>query len=384
MNNRKYYFFCLALLFILAPLKALSLGDIFYLTSSGFLIKLDINQVAETGQIAAGTLPWGITSYKGHIYFTDFGTDQVYDFSPSDKVINKVTLESNLNELAIRNVDIYSKELENAKKISNIEKVFSKVIKPKPKPAKLEEQPLAIALHNKKLGLGSIDCNDKYVFVVSTLKNKVYVLTREKLELIATLTVGERPYAVSVSPSGNLIAVSSIGLNRVHVISANDDFKKVADVVVDEGPTDISWLSNDSIAVLNRGQGSVSVISAAGNKVLGKADFGSPVSTMTYSKEQDKLFVLEGNERKLFVVDPLSFTFDTKPINEDLKFANLLLPLPDNKLLIGSEPDGRFVLMNTQDYSSIKKIQTNLLPKSILYIPSDEESLPKPIAKKDE
>ena len=56
-------------------------------------------------------------------------------------------------------------------------------------------------------------CSDKYLFVISTLKNKVEVFSRDKLERVSSLTVGDRPSHISISPNGSTIAITSIGEN---------------------------------------------------------------------------------------------------------------------------------------------------------------------------
>lgn len=350
-------------------------NDLYYLSTSGYLIKLDVQSVAETGQVAAGLMPWGAASCDGHIYFTDFASDEVIDFSPSEKSLRKAKLSDPTQNIGVQEVSIYSKEVENAVKKSGVQTAFERVIKQKPKPVKYDPnlEPLPIAAHNKKAGLGAIACNSNYVYVVSTLKNKVEVFSVDKLKRVATLTVGERPSNIAISPNGETLAVSSIALNTVFLTAANGDFAKKAQVEVAEGPTELVWLNNDELVVMDRGADSLSILSASG-LILKTVNLGAPLTTMNYSRESNKLYVLDGTDRKVFVVNPNDFTFESKEVSESLNFPNLLLSLNKDELLIGSEPDGRLLLVNAQSFEAIKKIQTNLSPKVLVKLTSDQDN----------
>ena len=342
--------------------------NIYYLSSSGYLLKLNLDTVNESGQITAGLMPWGLTSYGGHIYISDFGSDQIFDFAPSEKYLNKVKVA---DPLGLKEIEIFtSKDKLKAKKKPSIQAAFEKIHKPKIKPAKDENQePLDIAKHNKRLGLSNMACSDKYLFVISTLKNKVEVFSRDKLERVSSLTVGDRPSHISISPNGSTIAVSSIGFNKVYLISANNDnFELKSEISVQEGPTEIAWLNENRLFVLNRGADSISVLDNIGkeSKVLETIKLNAPINTMALATDKKLIYALNGTEQKLFLINTDNYKFEQKDINESLKFANLLLPLNNEELLIGSEPDGKLMILNLKTFETIKKIQTNLLPKAII------------------
>ncbi len=342
--------------------------DIYYLSASGYLLKLNLDTVAESGQITAGSMPWGLASYGGHIYISDFGADQIFDFAPSEKYLNKVKVA---DQIGLREIEIFlSKDKLKAKKKPSIQTAFEKIHKPKIKPAKDENQePLDIAKHNKRLGLSNMACNDKYLFVISTLKNKVEIFSRDKLERISSLTVGERPSHISISPNGLTIAVTSIGLNKVHLISANgNNFELKSEISVEEGPTEMIWLNDNRLFVLNRGADSISVLDNVGkeSKVLETIKLNAPINTMALADDKKFIYALNGTDHKLFLINTSNFKFEQKDINENLKYANLLLPLTNDELLIGSEPDGKLMIFSLKTFETIKKIQTNLLPKAII------------------
>jgi YVTN family beta-propeller protein len=341
-------------------------GVWYYLSSSGYLIRLDLENVTETGQVAAGAMPWSATSCKGHIYFSDFGSDQVFDFNPQAKILNKVKIEDSNEILGVNKIDLFVVPSKEAKR-SAIQAAFEKVHKPKPKPAKYDAntEPLPIASHNKKVGLGSISCNDENIFVVSALKDRVDVINRSDLKHIASLMVGERPSTVAVNPEGNLIAISSTGLNKVFIADAKNGFSKKAEIDVQEGPTDLAWIGS-KLFVLNRGQNTVSVIDSALNTIVQTISFDSPVNTLVAASQQNKLYALNGTDKKLIVVNSEDYKYESKDLNESLKFPNLLNVVSDSTILIGSEGDGRFLLLNTQTFEVVKKIQTNLPPRTVV------------------
>ncbi|HEY9885815.1 MAG TPA: YncE family protein, partial [Vampirovibrionales bacterium] len=341
--------------------------EVFYLSSNGYLIKLNLENVSETGQLPAGLMPWGAASCDGHIYFTDFGSDQLFDFNPKDKALNKV----NLNKifLGTQSIELYTKPVDETIKKTPIQKTFEKVFKPKAEPEKYNplSEPLEIAKHNKKLGAGSVSCNQNYVFVVGTLTQHVDVLDREKLETVASFKVGERPSHVAISPDGKLIAITSTALNKVFIANANGDFSKKTEIDVLEGPTQIEWFNNNLLWVVNRGDGSISLLnnSSASVEQTLKLD-NALVNTIKVSPEENKIYALDGTNKNLFAIDTQKFTFKTSSINEKLKFPNLLSVVGEHELLIASEPDGKILILNTQTLEPIKKIQTNLPPKAIV------------------
>lgn len=348
--------------------------DLYYLSSSGYLIKLDVDNIAETGQVAAGSLPWSAASCDGHIYFTDFGSDQLFDFSPGDKVLNKVKLDDPENTFAVQEIELITPPDQEIKK-TPIQRAFEKVHRPKPKPATFDPigEPLEVANHNKKLGIGSVACNQNYVFVVTTLKNRVEVLSRSDLKRVASFKVGERPSHVAVSPNGKTVAISSTGVNKVYLADANS-FAKQAEIDVQEGPTEITWLNDKQVFVLNRGDNSISAISS--NALQKTVDFsGTGINAIVAFPGENRIYALDGSEKKLHVVDASSYTYETKEVNPSLKFPSLLQKIEDNELLVGSEPDGRFVVLNTQSFETLKKIQTNLPPKTIVRLINDYETV---------
>ena len=201
------------------------------------------------------------------------------------------------------------------------------------------------------------------------MKNKVEVFSRDKLERVSSLTVGDRPSHISISPNGSTIAITSIGFNKVYLISANNDnFELKSEITVEEGPTEIVWLNENRLFVLNRGADSISVLDNVGkeSKVLETIKLNAPVNTMALATDKKLIYALNGTEQKLFLINTDNYKFEQKDINENLKFANLLLPLNNEELLIGSEPDGKLMILNLKTFETIKKIQTNLLPKAII------------------
>ncbi|MDX1919603.1 MAG: YncE family protein [Candidatus Caenarcaniphilales bacterium] len=349
--------------------------DLYYLSSSGYLIKLDIDTISETGQVSAGMMPWGAASCGGHIYLTDFGSDQILDFAPEDKSINRVKIEDPTDSFASQEVELFIKPSVEDKK-SAIQKTFERIHKPKKQPEKynIAKEPLEIANHNKKLGLGSIACNKDYVFVVVTLKNRVEVLSRDSMKKVASFIVGERPSHISVSPDGGALAITSAGLNKVYLSNVGSGFSRIGEIDVEEGPTEVSWANNEQIYVLNRGAKTISILNTQTMSSVKTLSFDdAAINTMLAAPLQNKLYALDGTGKKLYVINATNFTHEVREVNDSLKYPGLLNMVRENQLLIGSEPDGRFLILDTNNFESVKKIQTNLPPKVIVQLVESKE-----------
>ncbi|MDX1918698.1 MAG: hypothetical protein SFT81_06125 [Candidatus Caenarcaniphilales bacterium] len=347
--------------------------EYFYLSSTGFLISIDIDRVSETGQVAAGQLPIDITTCGGHIYYTDLGTDQIYDYDPLSKSLNKAKIDEvpSIEEIELRTI------IDDTPRKPPIVAVFEKIHKAKPKPPTIDEskEPLEISFHNKRLGLSKVVCSDQYLFVVSTLKSRVDVLKRDTLTRVATLNVGERPAGLAINPSGSLLAVSSIGLNTVYIIKADTfSFDKIAETVVGTAPSELVWIDDDTLYALNRGDGSISILSGAG---VSKRDIklgGSP-NVLLADTKNSKIYALDGNAHKLFMISAADQSFQEKEISEDLKYPSFMTLAGNDELLVGSEKDGRLVVLDLVSFEPRQKIQTNLPPRAIVKITSDESQI---------
>lgn len=351
-------YFLITLLFCTICSWSTKADNWYYLSSLGYLIRLDLENITETGQVAAGIMPWGATSCEGHIYFSDFATDQVYDFSVEDKVLNKVKIDSEPNNI----IELVTKEDKTYKK-PVLRVAFEKIRKPKKQVEKYDpsSEPLAIAAHNKKFGLGAIACTPDHVFVVSTLKDRIEVLQRTNFQHIASLLVGERPSHLAINPEQNILAITSTALNKVYLSDLKNNFARLTEFSVEEGPTEMAWLEN-RLFVLNRGQNSISVIDPNQKEIIKNISFETAINSLTASAKENKLYVLDGNEKKVYLVNGENYQAEVKEIKEPLKFPNIINLINDSELLVGSETDGRFLILDTKNFESVKKIQTNLPP----------------------
>ena len=134
-------------------------------------------------------------------------------------------------------------------------------------------------MNNKKLGLGAIACTKEYVFVVSTLKNRVEVLQRDNLKQVSSLLVGERPSHLAISPEQNILAISSTALNKVYLADLKGSaVSRLSEIKVEEGPTEMSWLNENKLFVLNRGQNSLSLIEPNKTEVVKNISFDSNIN----------------------------------------------------------------------------------------------------------
>ena len=365
--KKRFWFLLLSLLFTNLPILAVDYGDWYYISSSGYLIKIDLQAVKETGQVAAGTMPWDAVSCEGHIYFTDFATDQIYDYNP--RVSNLKRIDFNKNSGFTREFEIYVPPVKQNKK-PKLRLAFEKIRKPKKKAKTFDEtkEPLLVAAHNKSRGLGNIACNRDYLVVVSTLKDRVEILQRHDLKPIASLVVGERPSNVAISPNGNSLAISSSALDQVYIVNLQSGFQKTGEFDVGEGPTEMLWsVDSNKLLVINRGTDNLSIISPSQQKAgIKSISFDGPVNTLAQGRNNNLVYVLSGNDKKLYLLDTESYEFTTKKIEEPLKFPSLIRLIDDSKILIGSESDGRFLILDKNTLKVDKKIQTNFLPRSMV------------------
>ncbi len=338
-------------------------NDTYYLSSEGYLINIDLNNFTEKGKVIAGSMPTSIASCGNHIYFTDFSTDKLYDYDITEKKINNIDLQS-LNS-SDNEIKIYKEEDKIHK--TPLRKAFESIIKPKK--VKKEnvfndvEEPLAISIHNKKLGLTSVACNDKYIFISNTLKGKVNIVDRKKLTIINSFDTGERPTGLSISPNGDYLAICSTALDKVFIVNATGNFSVKNEFETEEGPTDSIWLDNSNLAIINRGSSSLSLINT-NTKIINSIAISSPVNAILKDKNNN-LYALSGVDNKIFEIKAGNLTANLfLELKENMDFPSILFDFDQSdKMLIGSEKDKKLIILNLKDKTIEKRIKTNFSPK---------------------
>src|SRR5262245_32606723 len=150
--------------------------------------------------------------------------------------------------------------------------------------------------------------SDGAVYVVNTQNDTVYRLSGADFKTQASVKVGYRPYAATLSPNGKQLAVSNWGDESVSLLDAAT-LKETSRVKVGNHPNDLAFARNGRLFVANAGSNSVSVI--RGGKVIEtirtsfepKALVGSTPAALAITGDGRRLYVANADNNDVAVVD---------------------------------------------------------------------------------
>lgn len=349
---------------------------LFYLSADGFLVELDPESVKEMGKVVAGQSPNSITKCGNEIVFTDMGKDTIYAYNPNTGALRKselIDVQNFSNEFVVyenKKAEVPKSPLRKATE-TLVTKNFNKKKKEQKEKASTVIDDLPALAHNKKLGIGSVTCSEKYIFVASALKKRVEVLSRKDLSRVARLVVGERPLGLSVSPDGKYLAIASTAADTLTVVNiSSNNFAKSTEFEIKNGPTDVAWLDSGTLVCLSRGNQTLSLVRVSEKQVSKSVQFPVLVNSLLVNpdapdKTGNSIYVISGEKKVIFIISN-ELTFEQAPLEEAMHFASNAIAMKDGKLLIASEKDSKVIIFNPITRQVEKRIMTNLTPKAFV------------------
>ena len=345
--------------------KLIKKNSIFYLSSDGFLVQLDLSNlkdIQEIGKKPIGLRPWQGVHCQDYLYSTDFASDQLFAYNLRERVLQSKILPK---EESGSSVILFNAKAEKERKKSQIQRFFNRIHRPKKKESKKLEairEPLEVSKHNKRLGLSSLACSRDYIFVSASLKERIEVISRKSLKRVTSFKVPSN-YHLAVSPNGELLALSSSYLDRVYLIGTGS-LKERSELEVSGNPTKIVWLSNSRLAVLSREDEKIKVFNTENENLIKEFKFSEKINAMEKVPGSNLLVALSGEARKAFLLDAETFEIKDFKISSSLRFGDLIGFLDSGNLLIGSTRDGRILLIDlkSENFQTLAKIQANLPP----------------------
>jgi DNA-binding beta-propeller fold protein YncE len=235
------------------------------------------------------------------------------------------------------------------------------------------KQQLPAAKHNRRNGLRDMACGGKYVYVASYLRNRIEVIDREAWQRVASLKLPHRPQALAASPDGSRLAILQSGNRELMLVEpeAASGFSKTRHIDAVASASDLEWLDESRIALLARGKDSIFLVNLAADEEKGRilpVKLPTDINGMVYHPSTEKLYVLSGNSKRVYEIDPASGSYETISLEEDLDYPSFLATLDANRLAVGSETDGRIAVLDLPSGDISSRIQSNLPPKLMLQL----------------
>ena len=165
--------------------------------------------------------------------------------------------------------------------------------------------------------------SDGYAYIANSSLDNVSVINTATGNFVTDIPVGNKPWAVAVSPDGS----------RVYVVNKND--KRFADF------------------------GTVSIIDATQNKVIDSVSVGKNAISIIVSPDGKKAYVANETSNTVSVIDLVNSTVNNIPINSALAVT---ISNDGKKLYVTADGllSGILYVINTDNNSILKKIDIGL------------------------
>ncbi|HEX5323328.1 MAG TPA: bifunctional YncE family protein/alkaline phosphatase family protein [Capsulimonadaceae bacterium] len=160
----------------------------------------------------------------------------------------------------------------------------------------------------KKFIAGLAAGSDGSLYAANIQTDTVYKLSGSDKTQQSSAPVGRRPYAVALSPDGQILAVSNWADGTVSLLSTSP-FQETSRVKVGSHPDALAWGKDGRLFVTNSGSNNVSVIQAAavvetiGTSLTPNALVGSTPDALALSPDGKRLYVANADNNDVAVID---------------------------------------------------------------------------------
>lgn len=165
-----------------------------------------------------------------------------------------------------------------------------------------------LAEKNRFIGGLAVDRAGGRLFAANVNTDTVYAIDPQSARVLATTTVGYRPYQLALSPDRGTLAVANWGDRSVSLLSGAD-LKLISKVEVGVHPTDLTFGPDGRLFVANAGSNSVSVIE--GGRVAETVmtslhpddPVGSTPDALAVGPDGTKLYVANADNNDIAAID---------------------------------------------------------------------------------
>ncbi|HEY7639110.1 MAG TPA: cytochrome D1 domain-containing protein [Steroidobacteraceae bacterium] len=202
------------------------------------------------------------------------------------------------------------------------------------------------------------------LLVLNKAENTVSLIDLATKKSVATISTGEEPHEIAVSPDGKIAVVSNYGSsptpgNTLTVIDVPaHKVLRTIDLAKHVRPHGIAWLRGNEVAVTTEGTKSLLIVDIAAGKVMAAIDTDQLGSHMVaLAPAHDRAFVANINDGSVSVID----------LKRQRRIANIATG--DGTEGIAISPDQREVWVGNNDSNTLSIIDVASL-KVVATLPS--------------
>ncbi|HDR00515.1 MAG TPA: YncE family protein [candidate division WOR-3 bacterium] len=228
--------------------------------------------------------------------------------------------------------------------------------------------------------------NSPYALVYDSVHNKVFaalqglnrvaVIDPVENELVTTIPTGQQPTALALSPVSNRLYVGNDELNgpgTVTVINTADN-SVTTTLNVGDAPLAMAWNSTrNKVYVMNRNSPSVSVIDCAAERVTTTISLSQTLNSIVYNPVNDRIYVSSGAFQRPGVVHIINCANDqaTGSFNSGSNAGAMAVNPVNNRLYIANIASSNLQVMNCVNHTSLATLRTGDSPQGIIWTPDN-------------
>ena len=204
-----------------------------------------------------------------------------------------------------------------------------------------------------------------FAYVACYKSNTVNVVNTATNAVVATIPVGENPFAVAVSPNNNLVYVANTDSNSISVIDCTSN-KVIAVIPVGTNPFSITISPDGSRAYITYGEEDaiVTVINTLNNTVIRNVTVSSGNYGAAISPDGSLLYVVNNVSSNVLVINTTSFaTVATIPLS-NIGYCAVMSP-NGNALYVTNYLSGDVTVISTSTNKVVATIRVGSSPDGI-------------------
>jgi len=222
--------------------------------------------------------------------------------------------------------------------------------------------------HSKEIEVGDgpygIAVDNNYVYISLTYDNSVVILDIDTNEIIKTISVGDSPRGIAVTPDNNYLYVANHGDDTVSVISLSD-YSITANIHVGKSPEGVVIdPDGERVYVSNEDESFISIIKTSDNTVEKELIVGKYPRGMAISPDDDLLYVVNSGDNTLSVIDTEKLSI-TKTISVGSSPYYVTIINDGETILVSNYGDNSISIINKDSDKVEKTVDVGKNPTDI-------------------
>ena len=210
-----------------------------------------------------------------------------------------------------------------------------------------------------------------YAYLTNSLTNTVSVINATTNVVLNSITVGNHPVGIGVSPDGSKVYVANQNSNSISVIStANNTLTWT--VLVGTNPVGVCVSPDGTKAyVTNAVSGTVSVVNTANNTLASTITVGAGPTSICVSPDGAKIFVTNQGSNTVSIINAANNTVSAVPVG--IAPCGITISPDGTKVYVANNSSFNISVINTSSNLVTSTVQVGLNPQGVSISPDGSQ-----------